>query len=333
MQPLKHISAARYALALVIALIAAAPVAVASYPYTEFAVPGANGTEIQGISGSTIYGDYLDANSTYHGFVLSNGQLTTFNAPQAGSASKQGTVVTGVSGSEVVGYIYDANSFRHGFIETGSVYSTLDAPGAQPLTNGGTIFTAIDGQNEVGCYLDSSGGFGFLYNGSGFTSIIDPLGPTDTIPTAISGSTIAGYYVGATGIRQGFVFDGTNYTTIDDPLATAPYPYQPGGTVIRAMNGTDLLGSYSGIGPEHGFIYDGTTFQTVDFGSRGTILTGESGNTLVGTYYTDTDTIPHSFIATTPEPTATAILLLGGSLLTLRRRRSRPPNIALVTET
>jgi len=323
MQPVKHIPVARYALALVIALVAAAPLAVASYPYTEFAVPGANGTEIQGISGSTIYGDYLDANSTYHGFVLSNGQLTTFSAPQAGSASQQGTVVKGVSGSEVFGYIYDANSGLHGFAETGGVYSMLDAPGAVQTTNGGTILTAIDGQNEVGSYSNGSAVVGFLYNGSAFTSIIDPLGPTRTLPNGISGSTVAGYYLDTTGVQHGFVFDGTNYTTIDDPLATAPFPYHPFGTVIRAMNGTDLLGSYGGIGVEHGFIYDGTAFQTVDFSPNGTILTGESGNTLVGIYYTNTDTIPHSFIATTPEPTATAVLLLGGSLLALGRRRSR----------
>lgn len=327
MQPVKHGSATCYTLALLIALVAAGPAAFAGYSYTEFAVPGANGTEIQGISGSTIYGDYLDANSAYHGFVLSNGQLTTFNAPQAGSASQQGTVVKGVSGSEVFGYIYDANSGLHGFTETSGVYSMLDAPGAVQTTNGGTILTAIDGQNEVGSYSNGSAVLGFLYNGSAFTTIIDPLGPTRTLPAAISGSKVAGYYLDATGVEHGFVFDGTNYTTIDDPAGlTAPFPYKPGGTVIRAMNGTDLLGSYSdfnGHWVQHGFIYDGTTFQTVDFSPSSTALTGESGNTLVGIYYTATDTIPHSFIATTPEPTSVGMLLLGGSLLALGRRMVR----------
>lgn len=317
MQSLMHISAARYALALMIALFAAAPVAVASYPYTEFAVPGANGTEIQGISGSTIYGDYLDANSAYHGFVLNNGQLTTFNAPQAGSGGQQGTVVTGISGTAAVGFFVDSSGVYHGFTESGGDYSTFD----DPSSANGTLLYGIDGQNLIGTSGNSSGIYGFLYNGSGFTSIIDPLGPTETRPFAISGSTVVGYYVDSKIIYHGFVFDGANYTTIDDPSA-GNVSFHGVGTMIRAIDGTKLLGGYIDSNLViHGLIYDGNSFETVDYSSTYTLLTGESGNMLVGIYYNPDSSVPHSFIATAPEPSMMGIVFLGGSLLALRRRR------------
>jgi len=82
MPTLKNQYAPRHALALLIALIAAAPMARASYTFTNFSVPGASHTSIAGISGSSIFGGYTDANSVNHGFIMTNGQLTTLDAPQ-----------------------------------------------------------------------------------------------------------------------------------------------------------------------------------------------------------------------------------------------------------
>lgn len=323
MQPVKDSSAARYALALITALIAAAPTVRASYTFTNFSVPGAIGSQIQGISGNTIYGDYFDANQAEHGFVMSNGQLTTFDAPLAGAGYREGTMVSGISGSEVVGTVNDTNKVNHGFIESGGAYSIYDAPASSE-----TFILGIDGQNIVGSYLvpPTSRVYGFIYSGSGFTQISDPLIPAFAPITwgfAISGSTVAGDYIDEREVARGFVFNGRTYTTIDDPLAGTDGSVLAG-TIIRAIDGSRLLGDYvDNNGVEHGFIYDGSTFETVDFPSYDTTLTGEFGNTVVGYYYDPNANVFQSFIGTTPEPTATAVLLLGGSLLALGRRRSR----------
>lgn len=328
MPNLKHHYAARYAFALIIALIAAAPTARASYTFTNFSVPGANGTFISGVSGNIIYGEYTDANSAYHGFIMANGQLTTLDAPQAGSGSQQGTVVHGISGNTIVGTVVDANNILHGFVDSAGLYSIFDAPGAGQASGKGTTLNAIDGQNEVGLYSNSSGNFGYLYNGSQFTSISDPLAPTQSWATGISGTTVVGTYQDIHGSYHGFVFDGSTYATIDAPTPTGSVSPTIG-TELQAINGSKLIGDYftSGINGDasaNGFIYDGSTYEYIHYPSaNATFLTGESGGTVVGYYYTSSGSTSQSFIATSPEPTAAGIVLLGGSLLSLRRRKVR----------
>jgi len=328
MPTLKNQYAPRHALALIIALIAAAPMASANYTFTNFSVPGANGTLISGISGNIIYGEYTDANSVYHGFIMSNGQLTTLDAPQAGSGSQQGTVVHGISGNTIVGTVVDANNILHGFVDSAGIYSIFDAPGAGQAAGKGTSITGIDGQNEVGLYTNSSGSFGFLYNGSQFTTISDPLAPTQSWATGISGTTVVGTCLDAHGSNHGFVFDGSTYTTIDAPTPTGSLSVTTG-TEIQAINGSRLIGAYftSGVNGDasaNGFIYDGSTYEGLDYPSaHATFLTGESGGTVVGYYYTSSGSTSQSFIATSPEPTAAGMLLFGGSFLALRRRKVR----------
>ena len=179
----------------------------------------------------------------------------------------------------------------------------------------------------MGAGYNGSTTFGFLYNGSQFTSISDPLAPTQSWVTGISGTTVVGIYVRAYNSYHGFVFDGSTYTTIDGPNLGSVGPVD--GTVLQAIDGTKLVGtvhnvSVNGEPYAHGFIYDGSTFDIVSYPpARGTFLTGESGNTVVGYYYSYSDNVSHSFIATTPEPNAAGMLLFGGSLLALRRRKIR----------
>jgi len=321
----RHRYAARYAFALIIALIAAAPTARADYTFTNFSVPGASRTSIAGISGSSIFGGYTDVNSVNHGFIMTNGQLTTLDAPQAGAGSNQGTGVGGISGNAIVGTYTDANNVKHGFIDSAGVYSTYDAPGAGQAAGDGTALYAVDGQNIVGAGYNGASTFGFLYNGSQFTSISDPNALAGSWATGISGTTVVGTYVGPFNSYHAFVFDGSTYTTINGPYLGSVGPVD--GTVLQAMDGVKLVGtvlntSVNGEPFAHGFIYDGSTFNIVSYPSAyGTFLTGASGNTVVGYYFPSPNSVSQSFIATSPEPTAAGVLLFGGSLLALRRRK------------
>src|SRR5580700_7049880 len=90
----------------------------------EFDAPGAGtgsgqGTLAIGINaeGETM-GYFLDANSTFHGFVRSSeGRVTAFDAPGAGTGAFQGTGPFGLnSEGAITGLYVDADNVAHGFL-------------------------------------------------------------------------------------------------------------------------------------------------------------------------------------------------------------------------
>jgi len=132
----------------------------------------------------------------------------------------------------------------------------------------------IDGFNVVG----SAGSFGFLYNGSTY-STIRPPGATSIEAIDIHGNRIVGTFGDATG-RHGFFFDGATYSTLNHPLAVK-------GTIAAGLDGNNIVGWYlDGKNVPHGFLYDGANFTTIDspLGAHGTQLWGISGQKIVGTY-------------------------------------------------
>ncbi len=70
----------------------------------------------------------------------------------------------------------------------------------------GTFAYGIFGGNIVGYFNDSAGdSHGFLYNGSGYTTLDDPFGADGTVAYGISGNNIVGGYTDASGNSHGFV--------------------------------------------------------------------------------------------------------------------------------
>src|SRR5271165_6129026 len=69
---------------------------------------------------------------------------------------------------------------------------------------GSTTPCGISGNNVVGAYTDSSRNtHGFVYNGSTYTTLDDPLATNGTEATGISGSNIVGPYFGPPGADDG----------------------------------------------------------------------------------------------------------------------------------
>ena len=183
-------------------------------------------------------------------------------------------------------------------------YTTLDFPGGTSTEAHG-----IDGSNIVGSYTDATTKpHGFLYNGSTYTTLDDPLGTQGTIAYGISGSKVVGTYYDATGNGQGFLYDGSSYTTIDDPLAVGVENDAIG------ISGNTIVGLYGHAGSGFfGFLYNGTTYTTLTapLAAGDTDALGITGNNIVG-QYTDAGGVAHGFLyqgstyTTLNDPLATA---------------------------
>jgi len=89
------------------------------------------------------------------------------------------------------------------------------------LSVGGTVAEGINDAGQiVGYYLDSSQvAHGFLYSGSTYTTIDDPLGTKGTVAQGINDAgQIVGYYIDSGGNTHGFI------------LTIGPNPPPPVGT-------------------------------------------------------------------------------------------------------
>lgn len=304
----------------------AASVGKAAYTFTAIDAPGAvHGTYLYGMSGSEVAGTYWDGNNSSHGFVLANGTFESINDPLAGTGYLQGTNVSGISGSTVFGNYIDANNVQHGFTYDAGLFTSYDASGAGANSNQGTTIAAIDGGSYAGSYKSAAGTFGFVSSAdnTNFTTLSDPAAPNNTYVLGLVGNTVVGSYVDANNIRHGFVFDkGTStYTTIDDPSAGKGTLQ---GTIARSILGADFYGTFiDAQSIAHGFVYDGKSFQTFDDPAGNGSIQAASDTTLVGFFHDPSTGSDRGFIATTPEPSMIGMVLLGGSLLSLRRRKDR----------
>jgi len=172
------------------------------------------------ISGSSVVGQYVDyiGNARYfHGYLYDGSTYTTFNVPTAWvGGSPYGAFETprGISGNSIFGTYTDQNLVTHGFIYDGSNYTMFDDPLASqiPLSdlpvgtqNTGTNLYGISGNTIVGSYSDENGiQHGFVYDGSAFTTVDNPLGVKGSSIFAVDGDTLVGSYTDENGIQHGF---------------------------------------------------------------------------------------------------------------------------------
>jgi len=294
---------------------------------------GALGTYPSGVSGNKVVGYFQDASYQYHGFLHDGSTWLTLNAPNAAYR----TVARAISGNNIVGYFQDASGSLDGFVYDGTSWTTLNDPAAARAGYGigDTAPTGIDGGNIVGIYGPGSGGrSGFLYDGSTWTSLAYP-GADFTYATGTSGGNVVGFYqnyVFGALRAHGFEFNGSTWTTLDDPSANTP-TFNGDGTYINGIFGRYIVGgfqvSHNGNQEGHGFLYDGSTWTTIDEPlssslNNGTSVTGIYGNTIIGYYYDGVGfNYPHGFIATVPEPSTFALMLIAAVVSLALRWRPR----------
>jgi len=96
------------------------------------------------------------ATGVVHSFLLSHGQYTTLDDPNAGTAANQGTFAEGINNrGQITGYYVDAEGATHGFLLSHGQYTTLNDP--DPAATGGIIPEGINDKGQiVGFYVDAN---------------------------------------------------------------------------------------------------------------------------------------------------------------------------------
>jgi hypothetical protein len=186
------------------------------------------------------------------------GTWTTLDYP--GSVE---TCLYGIDSGNIVGIYTDAQGYRHGFVYNGTNWTILNGPGgAEAYPNG------IDGGNIVG----TSNNHGFLYDGTNWTTLDFPSASL-TRARGIDGGNIVGDY----DYIHGFIYNGASWTTIDFPGATTQ------ATLPNDIDGSYIVGCYSGSGQIRGFVYDGINWIAPNApGADRTYIYGVDGGNIVG---------------------------------------------------
>ncbi len=279
----------------------------AAWTWTKLDFPGAEWTRASGISGDTIVGDYGDSNGSY-GFIYDGNTWISLAHPEA----PRDTAATGISDGRIVGYYSPDNFQRYAFIYDGMTWTNVKVSGETRLLD-------VSGDKAVG-YFDynpwgSSRYTGLLYDGQGWQPLDFP-GSNYTAIWGIWEDTIVGVYDVAYPTHspaRGFIYDGQTWTTVARDGAET--------TRLLGIEGDRMVGTWYGDNYSRtGFLLDGETWT--DFAcpwSTQTEAYGISGDRIVG-YYRDTDGNAHGYLLTIPEPTAAALLAIGGLALARRRR-------------
>jgi hypothetical protein len=252
-----------------------------SGPFEAIDVAGAMGTRAFGINPQgDIVGSYTDALGT-HGFVLSNGALTTIDYPEAETTEAWGINARG----DIIGRYTRANvpGIRGFLLRTGD-FSDISV-GNHLIT----LPTKIGASGEiVGCFHDTSGlvdMYGYVQRGGDISLFVSPstIAPAGsaTMHNGIvpGGRTIVGLKNPAPGRSQAYVITDGVVTYFDAPgsTGTQAWDVSPTGTVV---------GQYGAGGRTHGFAYNQEGFVTLDVpGSTLTVARGVNPRgDIVGVY-------------------------------------------------
>ena len=143
------------------------------------AFPGATATYGLAVNNrGDVVGQWNDTQFLSHGFLYSEGKITSIDYPGAFS-----TIVSGINDNgAIVGAFNDEAGNLHGFVLNRGRYAILDYPGAtytQP-------FGINDAGDVVGFYVIGRGpNNGFLWRRGSFTTMNVP-GAAETFPVAIN---------------------------------------------------------------------------------------------------------------------------------------------------
>jgi hypothetical protein len=223
--------------------------------------------------------------------LLSGPSITTLSLPNW-TVNQPGYHQTISSTASSAVNFSESGTLPPGLSMVGPQFTNIDNPAA--AGDGDTFAYGLSGGKTVGIYDITVMFHGFVYDGTTFTPLDDPLAkPGQTFANGISGNTIVGDYSDGTNFF-GFVYDGAFHSFM-----------VPGSvkTILNGISGTKYVGTYSDIQGTHSFVYNASTstYTPIDDPAADHLMTmanGISGNTVVGDYQKTTGGVPsyHGFI-------------------------------------
>ena len=287
---------------------AAAAPAPPGFVFRTFDVPGATGTQVNGVNdGGVFEGAFTDA-SGQHGFVDSAAGLARFDFPGTSGVTQAFAID---NAGDVVGVYADAAGASHGFRRSpgGAITALPPAPGAGTGSGQGTFPTGITDSGEiVGFSVGPDGvAHGYAQSPDGrFTVINAPgagaaAGQGTFLFSVDDRGVICGGYVTSGNVEFGLVDRGGQITSIDDPA-----------TPQNAAGGTDADGFARGVmvgdyidanGGELGYLDRGGRFLAVAdpagrvAAGRGTVITATNDQLTLAGFYITSSGADHGLLA------------------------------------
>jgi uncharacterized membrane protein len=255
--------------------------ASAQYKFITIGVPGSNSAWAWGINNAgLVTGNYQDASSIWHGFVLQNGAFQTVDYPGAVYTYLFGVNNLGVA----IGLYEDTTDHEHAAMYSVSAGTWTVLPQV-PNTSNNEGYGINDAGFAVGdaysADYDTSVAWIWDPNASAYSLFSVPgSAPSSTGSTAINdyGQMVGAYCTAEpcyndSGVYFGFLKQGNTYATIDPPGAS--------GTRACGINnsGTIVGEWYDDAGASQGFILTSSgLFTTVDYpGPELTTILGING--------------------------------------------------------
>jgi hypothetical protein len=273
-------------------------------------------------SEGTIAGFFSDSIGVFHGFLrTTDGTLTNFDAPDAGTQSVPGFVGTplGVLGGQgtyatsinkagaITGLYVDIANVLHGFLRApDGTFTEFDAPGAGTGYAQGTNAGNINPAGTIsGVYIDLNNvSHGFLRSAKGkFTTFDVPGAGTNPGQGTFGGwvsclnsvGAVTGWYVDANGLTHAFLRAPTGIITTFDAPGAGTAPGQGTYSWSINSNGAVTAAFVDSFGLQHGYMRtaDGKfwVFDAPGAGKgpgQGTVPEGINANTIiVGNFLTD----------------------------------------------
>ena len=265
---------------------------------TTFHVPGMSRTNPTSINATGwVVGYYSNPNKSevLHGF-LRNPQITTLDAPGAGTLAGQGTQALSINDAgEVSGVYIDATYVQHGFVRDASGnYTTFDVPGDSSV---------------VSAWLNQSGQVGGGYNTfdsvngnipHGYLLGTDGTYTTFDVPGVVDGTYVVG--INSTGEATGYYFVGTSpQQFVRDQFGNiTTFSITGYETTAGIEDNGNIIGMYKTGSKFRGWKRTAagviSFFNDPNAGPGGTFPTCVSGNAKVAGSYLDSSGNIHGFL-------------------------------------
>ena len=144
-----------------------------------------------------------------------------------------------------------------------------------------------EGNTLAGTYATAPGvGYGFLFDGSHYTTIEYPMAQYTSI-NGMAGGKVWGTYTKGS-IDASYIYSNGGFRDIRYPGAESTY-------ISELEDGGVVIGWYWNE-TQHSFIYDGTSYRDITFpGANNTWIRGRSGNYVWGSY-SDSNWQQHGFL-------------------------------------